>query len=143
MEVLTLLRDQGPMSKEGLMPRTIITLCQELHSPVRGFSGSFSQPILEVTRVIATTEGGVLVRMLSLEGAEGGARSRPMVLVLLEPVAERAMVNGGLKERFGLTEREWELTQALIKGFTNKEIGNALGITEPTVKAHIKHTWTR
>jgi DNA-binding CsgD family transcriptional regulator len=22
---------------------------------------------------------------------------------------------------------------------TNKEIGNALGITEPTVKAHIKH----
>jgi len=43
------------------------------------------------------------------------------------------------RERFHLTAREHEVVGSLAKGHTNKEIANALGITEQTVKEHIKH----
>ena len=43
------------------------------------------------------------------------------------------------KERFQLTDREQAVIEHLAKGWTNKEIANALGITEQTVKEHIKH----
>ena len=39
---------------------------------------------------------------------------------------------------YHLTEREEEVLEELAKGFTNKEIANTLGITENTVKEHIK-----
>lgn len=35
-----------------------------------------------------------------------------------------------------LSEREWEILQLLVKGFGNKEIGEALFISEKTVKNH-------
>lgn len=43
------------------------------------------------------------------------------------------------KERFQLTNREQSVVENLAKGWTNKEIANALKITEQTVKEHIKH----
>ena len=36
-----------------------------------------------------------------------------------------------------LTERELTVLKSIAKGMSNKEIGNAFGITEGTVKAHI------
>jgi DNA-binding NarL/FixJ family response regulator len=58
---------------------------------------------------------------------------------MLEQISDRESMNAAGQERFGLTNREWEVARILTQGLTNKEIGNALGITEPTVKAHIKH----
>jgi DNA-binding NarL/FixJ family response regulator len=138
-EALSLLREQGPLSKDGLMPEAIMELRHELHSRARSLRAELSGALLEVTRLVATSHAGVLVRVMALEGPKAGPDHEPRNLVMLEIVAERAQVNGGGKERFGLTEREWEVTQSLLQGLTNKEIGNALGITEPTVKAHIKH----
>jgi DNA-binding NarL/FixJ family response regulator len=43
------------------------------------------------------------------------------------------------KELFRLTDREVSVVQHLLKGWTNKEIANALTVTEQTVKEHIKH----
>ena len=43
------------------------------------------------------------------------------------------------KEKFRLTNREQSVVENLAKGWTNKEIANALHITEQTVKEHIKH----
>jgi DNA-binding NarL/FixJ family response regulator len=36
-----------------------------------------------------------------------------------------------------LTEREWEVAQAVSSGASNKEVARRLGITERTVKAHV------
>jgi len=47
------------------------------------------------------------------------------------------------KEMFHLTEREVAVVQHLLKGWTNKEIANALHVTEQTVKEHIKHVMTK
>ena len=138
-EALSLLREQGPLSKDGLMPEAIMELRHELHSRARSLRAELSGALLEVIRLVATSHAGVLVRVMALEGPKAGPDHEPRNLVMLEIVAERAQVNVRGKEGFGLTEREWEVTQSLIQGLTNKEIGNALGITEPTVKAHIKH----
>ena len=38
-----------------------------------------------------------------------------------------------------MTTREVSVVQHLLKGWTNKEIGSALKVTEQTIKEHIKH----
>ncbi len=42
--------------------------------------------------------------------------------------------------RPGLTPRETEILPLIARGLSNKEIGAALGISEPTVKLHIRNT---
>jgi DNA-binding NarL/FixJ family response regulator len=43
------------------------------------------------------------------------------------------------ENRFQLTDRETDVLMHLAQGFTNKEIGVTLGISEQTVKEHLKH----
>jgi DNA-binding NarL/FixJ family response regulator len=64
---------------------------------------------------------------------------RARVLIILEPIARRQTIAGQGKDRFQLTHREQHVVENLAKGWTNKEIACALGITEPTVKVHMKH----
>ncbi|MCC5966101.1 MAG: response regulator transcription factor [Natronohydrobacter sp.] len=42
-----------------------------------------------------------------------------------------------------LTPREAEVLQALCQGLTNKEIARELGLTEPTIKLHVKTLYRR
>ncbi|MGE5493854.1 MAG: helix-turn-helix transcriptional regulator [Burkholderiales bacterium] len=46
-----------------------------------------------------------------------------------------------LKDKYTLSEREIEVTELLIKGMTNKEIGESLHISINTVKTHIKNIY--
>ena len=48
-----------------------------------------------------------------------------------------------VKDIFRLTDREVTVVQNLLKGWTNKDIGKELGVTEQTVKEHIKHIMTK
>jgi len=43
------------------------------------------------------------------------------------------------KETFHLTDREITVVQHLLKGWTNKEIANEMGLALQTVKEHFKH----
>ena len=138
-EMLSLIRQQAPVSKNGLVPEVMMELCHELDSKVSGRDPLSSHARLEVTHLMTTSPGGVLLRALALEGAKDLPVEARRFLIMLEQVVEREPVNVADQERFGLTPREREVIQALTQGFTNKEIGNTLGITEPTVKAHIKH----
>ena len=49
----------------------------------------------------------------------------------LRPTGERQM------ER--LTPREWEVVQVVARGLTNRQIGDALVITQGTASLHVKH----
>lgn len=138
-DMLSLIRQQTPVSKNGLVPEVMMSLCHELDSKLSGQHSVSSHARLEVTHLMTTADGGVLLRALALEGAKDLPTEGRRVLIMLEQVVEREPLNAASHERFGLTPREREVIQALTQGFTNKEIGNALGISEPTVKAHIKH----
>jgi DNA-binding NarL/FixJ family response regulator len=55
---------------------------------------------------------------------------------LPEPVRRRLAERG---EHAALTTRELEVLQLITKGLNNREIGEVLGISTNTTKAHLKH----
>jgi DNA-binding CsgD family transcriptional regulator len=138
-KLLSLIRQHAPVSNNGLVPEVMMDLCHELDSKILGQGPVSRHTCLETTFVMTTVDGGVLLRALALEGTKALPSQGRRFLIMLEQVVERESVNAAGQQRFGLTDREWEVARVLTQGFTNKEIGNALGITEPTVKAHIKH----
>ena len=138
-DMLSQLRQYGPVSKNGLVPEVMMDLCQELDAKVADMHSVALHERLEATHLMTTTDGGVLVRVLALEGAKDVSSQEKRFLIMLEHISERRPGNEAGKERYCLTDREWQVTQALTHGFTNKEIANALSIAEPTVKSHMKH----
>ena len=69
---------------------------------------------------------------------QDGSKSR--ILITIEELGRRqeAIIEQAT-ELFRLTAREVAVVEHLLKGWTNKEIANALKVTEQTVKEHIKH----
>ena len=41
------------------------------------------------------------------------------------------------EQKFGLTEREFDVVQAIVAGYSNKDIASQLSISEQTVKHHL------
>jgi len=77
---------------------------------------------VEVSSREVVLEQGKLGRLITLEPRDGGA------LAWAEP----------LKERFGLSNREIEVLNRVMTGGANKEIAQALFVTEYTVKKHLQ-----
>lgn len=138
-KLLSIIRQQAPVSNNGLVPEAMMDLCRELDSKILGRDSMSPHVRLEATSLMTTVDGGVLLRALALDGTKDLPSHGRRFLIMLEPASGRESMNAAGQEQFGLTNREWEVARVLSQGLTNKEIGNALGITEPTVKAHIKH----
>lgn len=68
--------------------------------------------------------------------AQGDTFTDPRVGAKLVALASR---NRRTKGPFGLTLQEMRVLELLPRGLTNREIGNELGITEDTVKTHLRH----
>ncbi|HEX3203695.1 MAG TPA: LuxR C-terminal-related transcriptional regulator [Nitrospiraceae bacterium] len=121
----------------GLFPSAIKDICLELRHILDGNSAGTQKEHFEARRVASGVDHGVLLNGLVLPSSNGSQGDR--LLIVMHAVAsplERAMT---AKERFQLSEREYVVVQRLAKGWTNKEIGNDLGIHESTVKAHMAH----
>jgi DNA-binding NarL/FixJ family response regulator len=71
--------------------------------------------------------------------ADQAGLERSRILILMDAIETWKEAIAEAKERFSFTAREEDVVQHLLKGWTNKEIANTLGITEQTVKEHIKH----
>lgn len=117
----------------GLLPTAITEVCTEIHALLKAQLGSKDWEQLEVRRLVGDPKRPILLRGFGLPGSDS------RVLIVMESMGRRERVAQQIQERFQLTNREQTVVQNLAKGFTNKEIASALGITEPTVKAHIKH----
>jgi len=62
-------------------------------------------------------------------------------LINERPVVMPQKIAGG--ENFGLTDREKEILRAIVMGLKNREIADALTISEPTVKTHINRIYKK
>lgn len=123
----------------GLLPSVITDLCRELDRRLDGRRPDEDQPQIELCCVMSGAHKTLVLRALPLH--EGGSREvkTGRTLIILESVNARDGELIRKKEEFRLTERESEVVDGLLRGWTNKEIANHLGISEPTVKAHISH----
>ena len=89
-------------------------------------------------RVLEIAGRQLLLSGLGLPDRLGLEQSR--ILVTVEEIGRRPRPSvWHLKDVFRLTDREIMVVQNLLKGWTNKEIANELGVTEQTIKEHIKH----
>ena len=121
----------------GLLPIAVTQVCTQIQTLLKIQQGSKDWEQMEIRRFAGGTKCPVLLRGFGLPGSSNDKHSR--VLIIMETVGRRETLAIQAKERFQLTEREHTVVQNLAKGWTNKEIATELGITEPTVKAHIKH----
>jgi DNA-binding CsgD family transcriptional regulator len=121
----------------GLLPAQVLQICSEIQKLLRLPSGSKDWEQLEVRRLAGGSHKPVLLRGFGLPGHRGTRYGR--VMILLESIGRQERAAQQAQERFRFTQREKTVVQNLAKGWTNKEIAKELGISEPTVKAHIKN----
>jgi two-component system, NarL family, response regulator DevR len=98
------------------------SLVQSFSAGARGFVLKESQPAVlrEAVRTVA----------------QGETFTDPRVGAKLVALASR---NRRAKGPFGLTIQEMRVIELLPRGLTNREIGGELGISEDTVKTHVRH----
>ena len=125
-------------SAQGVLPAALTELCTEVLKALQVRTEAKDWEQFEVKRIAGNTNQPVLIRGFGLPDRGGIQYAR--IVVTLEELGRRQQLNTDqAKERFQLTNREQSVVENLAKGWTNKEIANALKITEQTVKEHIKH----
>jgi DNA-binding CsgD family transcriptional regulator len=128
---------RGQKIANGVLPPAVIELCAEIIKMLQVRTEAKDWEQFRVKRVLGDPDRPVLLCGFGLP-EQPGNKSR--ILITIEELGRRqeAMMEQA-KELFRLTDREVSVVQHLLKGWTNKEIANALTVTEQTVKEHIKH----
>ncbi len=130
--------DTPAKAAHGVLPSALTELCAELIKALQVRTEAKDWEQFEVKRIAGNPNQPVLLRGFGLPDRGGVQHAR--LVVTLEELGRRQQLNTDqAKERFQLTNREQSVVENLAKGWTNKEIANALKITEQTVKEHIKH----
>ncbi|MCB5275966.1 hypothetical protein BJG92_03521 [Arthrobacter sp. SO5] len=81
-------------------------------------------------------------RWLILHGARIQPGSHPLATLIIEP-AHPSTIAPLLLSAYGLTEREGEITQLVIKCFSTAQIAQALFISPYTVQQHLKSVFDK
>jgi DNA-binding CsgD family transcriptional regulator len=120
----------------GLVPQEVTAFCGDIVQQLKNHRDSKEWEHFELRRVVEGVEFPVLLRGFGLPDPNS---HQPRILIIMERVCLRSKFRiEPAMSCYHLTEREEEVLAELAKGFTNKEIANKLGITENTVKEHIK-----
>jgi DNA-binding NarL/FixJ family response regulator len=119
-----------------------VDLCGEISKLLQIWTDVKDWEQIRIKRVIGSPNRPVLLSGLGLPDRHGLQQSR--ILITMEEMGRpQGAVIEQVKEIFRLTDREVTVVQNLLKGWTNKEIAKELGVTEQTVKEHIKHIMTK
>ncbi len=129
---------EGPKQAHGVLPTALTELSSEIIKALTVRTEAKDWEQFEVKRLAGASESPILLRGFGLPDRSGINNAR--LVITMEEVGRRQQFSTEqAKERFQLTNREQAVVEHLAKGWTNKEIANALNITEQTVKEHIKH----
>jgi DNA-binding CsgD family transcriptional regulator len=123
---------------QGLLPAAITEVCSEVKKQLQLRTHPKDWEQFRVKRLLTNPERPVLLSGVGLPNSENPDETQILVTMELMGRRQQALLDQA-KERFHLTVREVTVVEHLLKGWTNKEIGNALGVTEQTIKEHIKH----
>jgi DNA-binding CsgD family transcriptional regulator len=131
---------QGHSSKpgDGALPAPVHELGNEIRAMLQVRTEAKDWEQFQIRRLIGDMRRAVLLRGFGLPDHGGLEHAR--IIIIMEEVGRRQESSTEeAKARFNLTDREESVVRQLSKGWTNKEIALSLGITEQTVKEHIKH----
>jgi DNA-binding CsgD family transcriptional regulator len=134
----TEINQQNDKSSRGILPAPVIEVCNEVKKQLQLRTHSKDWEQFRVKRVLMDSERPMLVSGVGLPTPEHPEDAQMLVTIEVIGRQQHVLLEQS-KARFHLTEREGTVVEHLLKGWTNKEIGNALGITEQTIKEHIKH----
>ncbi len=121
--------------RKGRLPLPIVKIVNEIAETLEYRSRHKDGEPFNVRRVIEGREGSIFVDGIGLP-AKGHVSER-RILLTMEMIIPRTSVRR--MDAFQLTPRETTVVELLLKGVTNKEIAQAMGISEQTAKEHIKH----
>jgi DNA-binding CsgD family transcriptional regulator len=125
-------------SAHGVLPTALTELCGEIIKALHIRTEAKDWEQFELKRIAGDPNQPILLRGFGLPD-RGGIQHARLVVTMEELGRKQNLNTEHARERFQLTNREQAVVEHLAKGWTNKEIANALQITEQTVKEHIKH----
>ncbi len=126
------------LEKTRTLPGRVVAVCHEVKRQMQARTHAKDWEQFRVKDVLSNCPRPILICGVGIPDYENAQQAQ--ILVTLETLGRRK--HGFLdlsKERFHLTGREVTVIQQLLKGWTNREIGNSLSVREQTVKEHIKH----
>lgn len=119
----------------GQLPKGVQALCEKAMQLSKEDRKSTSDSPL-IRKIINGTGGSLLVCGFGLPCNKDPQQSQ--LLILIERIGRRGLAAAQqAKEIFKLTQREVEVVQQLLKGWSNKQIAYDLKLKEQTVKEHI------
>jgi DNA-binding CsgD family transcriptional regulator len=121
--------------REGTLPLPIVKIVNEIAESLEVRGRHKDGKPFSVRRVIEGRQGSISVEGIGLPATGHGTERR--ILLTLQMIIPRTSVRR--MDAFHLTPRETTVVERLLKGETNKEIAQAMGISEQTTKEHIKH----
>jgi DNA-binding CsgD family transcriptional regulator len=129
--------NQTGLAANGVFPSDVMLLSQEIADAIQARGSTNDWTPFEIRRLAGNHQEPVLLRGFGLPQKNECGDGR--ILIVMEDVSSRKEVRSKQAcERFRFTDRECAVVNHLSKGYTNKEIAGALGITEQGVKEVIK-----
>jgi len=128
---------QHLQTARGVLPIVFMELCEEVMRAGCHDGETKDWENARSTRVVPDPKIPLLLRAIALPAVNGTDQS--LILITIEEVGRRPRpADERRKSAFGFTDRQWTVVLHLLNGWTNKEIGNEMGIAEQAVKEHMK-----
>ena len=134
-----IIRYQDGKTANGVLPPAVASLVEQIQKILKLRTDPKDWERIQLRRVVNTLHSSVLLCGTALMDQ---THTQQRILIVISEVGIGAWQDHVVvraKEMFHLTARETTVVHHLLKGWTNKEIANELGVTEQTVKEHIKH----
>jgi DNA-binding CsgD family transcriptional regulator len=134
-----IIRCQGGKTANGVLPPAVVSLANEIRNISQTPREAKDWEQFQLRRIVKTLHRPVLIYGMGLAAPNEG---ETRILIVINEIGVGAWQNkvvAQAKEKFNLTAREIIVVQNLLKGWTNKEIANEMGLAEQTVKEHCKH----
>jgi DNA-binding CsgD family transcriptional regulator len=128
---------QGVKTARGLLPPAVLEVCGEVAQLMKTARTSVRAQDLQVRQLVPHPDTPVLIWGIGLPDPNNPDEGRILVLMEESQRHPTALLRAA-QQRFMLTDRDTEVLQHLLKGWTNKEIANAMHIGEQAVKEHIR-----
>lgn len=120
------------------VPPAIRSFCQELIQRLPASPGPTDWEGLRLSRVTGSPAHPILVRGFGVPAPLSGNGQLLLLIELVQPTDGVHGSQPSATKPLNLTPRETSVIRCLLEGLTNKEIANKLGLSEHTVKDHLK-----